>query len=45
VPNPSLPNTFKDVQMTVLSWAPIGSPAPQVSVDWHCRLVQFQIIL
>ena len=45
VPNPALPNTFKDVQITAFSWAPNGAPAPGISVDWRCRLVQFQIIL
>ena len=45
VPNPSAPNFFSDVQITVLSWSPNGSPAPNISVDWRCRLVSFQIIL
>ena len=45
VPNPTLPTAFSDVEITIFTWAPNGSPAPSVSVDWRCRLVQFQIIL
>jgi hypothetical protein len=45
VPNPTPPNTFKDVQITLFTWTPAGAPAPGVSVDWRCRLVQFNIIL
>ena len=45
VQNPTLPSAFSDVQITIFTWAPNGSPAPSVSVDWRCRLVQFDIIL
>jgi hypothetical protein len=45
VPDPTLPNTFKDVQITVFTWNPAGAPAPGVSVDWRCRLVQFTLLL
>ena len=45
VPDPSQPNFFTDVQITVFTWSPNGSPAPNVSVDWRCRLVSFEIIL
>jgi len=45
VPNPALPTAFNDVEITIFTWAPNGSPAPSVSVDWRCRLVQFEVIL
>ena len=45
VPNPALPTSFSDVQITVFAWNPNGSPAPSVSIDWRCRLPSFEIIL
>jgi hypothetical protein len=45
VQKPAQPNVFNDVRITIFTWAPDGSPAPSVSVDWRCRLVQFDIIL
>ena len=45
VPNPAFPGAFIDVEITIFTWAPNGSPAPSVSVDWRCRLVQIPIIL
>jgi hypothetical protein len=30
------PNLFIDVEITVFTWNPDGSPAPNVSVDWRC---------
>jgi hypothetical protein len=44
VPNPALPGTFTDVQITLFTWQPAGTPAPGISVDWRCRLVSFPII-
>ena len=44
VPNPALPTSFSDVQITVFAWNPNGSPAPGVSIDWRCRLPSFEII-
>jgi hypothetical protein len=44
VPNPAIPNTFTDVQITMFTWNPPGTPAPGISVDWRCRLAQFAII-
>jgi hypothetical protein len=37
VPSPT-PGYYSDVQITVFTWSPDGSPAPNVSVDWRCRL-------
>jgi hypothetical protein len=45
VPNPALPGAFSDVQITIFTWAPDGSPSPAVAVDWRCRVVQIPIIL
>jgi hypothetical protein len=44
VPDPALPNAFKDVQITLFTWGSAGAPAPGVNVDWRCRLVQFNIV-
>jgi hypothetical protein len=44
VQNPSLPTSFSDLQITVLSWNPNGSPAPGVAFDWRCRLISYPII-
>jgi hypothetical protein len=45
VPNPAAPGSFNDLEITVFTWTPNGSPAPDVSVDWRCRLVSFPVIL
>jgi hypothetical protein len=45
VPSPTWPGFYSDVQITVFTWSPNGSPAPNVSVDWRCRLPWPQIIL
>jgi hypothetical protein len=44
VPSPTWPGFFSDVQITVFTWSPNGSPAPNVSVDWRCRLPWPEII-
>ena len=45
VQNPTLPFAFSDLQITIFTWAPNGSPAPGVSVDWRCRLGTVNIVL
>ena len=45
VPNPGTPGSFNDLQITLMTWAPNGSPAPSVTVDWRCRVVAVPIIL
>lgn len=44
VPDPSLPSSNNDLQITVNSWDATGAPAPNVLFDWRCRLVSNQII-
>jgi len=45
VPNPNVPGAFNDLQITVFTFKPNGTAAPNVSFDWRCRLLQFQTIL
>ena len=45
VPTPGVPGAFNDIQFTLFTWNPNGSPAPNISVDWRCRLVTLPIIL
>jgi hypothetical protein len=45
VPNPNVPGAFSDLQITVFTFKPNGTAAPNVSFDWRCRLLQFQTIL
>jgi hypothetical protein len=45
VPNPGAPGSFNDLQITLMTWAANGSPAPDVAVDWRCRLVSVPVIL
>ena len=45
VPNPSAPGTFNDLQINVFTWKPDGSPAPNISFDWRCRLLSFTVFL
>src|SRR5262245_61832417 len=42
---PSVPCAFSDLQITVFTWKPNGTAAPNVSFDWRCRLLSIQIIL
>lgn len=44
VPNPNIQGAYQDLQITVFTWEPGGKPAPNISVDWRCRLVSWQII-
>jgi hypothetical protein len=44
VPNPSAPGSFNDLQIAVFTWDANGQPAPNISFDWRCRLLSFQII-
>jgi hypothetical protein len=44
VPNPTVPGAFTDLEITLLAWSPGGSPAPEVVIDWRCRLVEVEII-
>jgi hypothetical protein len=44
VPNPTVPGAFSDLEITLLAWSPGGSPAPDVAIDWRCRLVEVEII-
>ena len=39
VPNPNVPGAFNDLQITVFTWKPNGTAAPNVSFDWRCRLL------
>ena len=43
VPDPNAPG-FNDLQFTVFTWSVNGQPAPNISFDWRCRLLSFQII-
>ncbi len=45
VANPGAPGSFGDLRITLMTWAADGSPAPQVAVDWRCRLVSVPVIL
>ena len=45
VPNPGAPGSFSDLQIVVSTWGANGQPAPNVSFDWRCRLLSFQIIV
>jgi hypothetical protein len=45
VVDPSNPNNYNDLQITVYTWDPNGNPAPNVPFDWRCRLVSNQVIL
>ena len=45
VPNPNVPGAFKDLQITVFTFKPNGTAAPNVSFDWRCRLLSIQTIL
>jgi hypothetical protein len=45
IANPSAPGSFSDLQITVFTWNPNGSAAPDVGFDWRCRLLSFQTIL
>jgi hypothetical protein len=38
VPNPAIPGEFTDLEITLMAWSPDGSPAPEVVIDWRCRL-------
>jgi hypothetical protein len=44
VPDPNAPGRFNDLQFTVFTWGANGRPAPNISFDWRCRLLSFQII-
>ena len=41
------PTDFRrsNVQITIFSWTAAGDPAPNVAVDWRCRVVSEIIIL
>jgi hypothetical protein len=43
VPDPNAPG-YNDLQFTVFTWNANGRPAPNISFDWRCRLLSFQII-
>jgi hypothetical protein len=45
VPNPNVPGAFNDLQITVFTFKPNGTAAPNVSFDWRCRLLSIQTIL
>jgi hypothetical protein len=44
VPDPAVPGAFTDLEITLLAWSSGGSPAPEVAIDWRCRLVEVDII-
>ena len=44
VPNPNVPGVFQDLQVSIFTWAPGGTAAPNIAVDWRCRLVSLPII-
>jgi|SRR5262245_7330717 len=41
----ALINNGTDVQITVFAWDAKGAAAPNVTVDWRCRVVSIPIIL
>jgi hypothetical protein len=43
VPDANNPG-FNDVQITAYTWGPNGTPAPNISFDWRCRVVSNPII-
>jgi hypothetical protein len=45
VPSSASPGVFSDLEITLLAWLPSGSPAPEVVIDWRCRMVLANIIL
>lgn len=45
VPDPNVPQSFNDLQITVRTWDANGAAAPGVPFDWRCRLVSNPIIL
>jgi hypothetical protein len=44
VPDPNAPGSFRDLQVTLYAWGPDGKPAPNIAIDWRCRLVSYPII-
>lgn len=44
VPYPNPPGGFRDLQVTLFAWGPDGKPASNITIDWRCRLVAYQII-
>jgi hypothetical protein len=44
VPNPTLPGSFNDLEITLRTWSAGGTAAPSTVVDWRVRLVSNQII-
>jgi hypothetical protein len=44
VPDPAVPGAFIDLEITLMAWSSGGSPAPEVTIDWRCRLVEVDII-
>jgi hypothetical protein len=45
VPKPNAPGVFNDLQITVFTWTPNGTVAPNISFDWRCRLLSIVTIL
>jgi len=45
VPDPTIPTSDNDLQITLFAWDANGAPAPSVSIDWRARLVSLPIIL
>jgi hypothetical protein len=43
VPDQNHPG-YNDVQITAHAWGPNGTPAPNISFDWRCRVVSNPII-
>ena len=35
--DPNSPSLFNDVEITVFTWNPTGTPAPNITFDWRCR--------
>ena len=44
VPDPTVAGAFIDLEITLMAWSSGGSPAPEVVIDWRCRLVEVDII-
>ena len=45
VPDPAVLGASTDLEITLLAWSSGGSPAPEVVIDWRCRLVGCGILL
>ena len=40
----SLVDNATDLEITISAWDPGGAPAPDISFDWRCRVVYWELI-